>query len=154
MERFTNLETRKIFKMNTIKPVFLWDCEVKNHKRRDMLGAEALEVNFEVNYKFMNRTAKQMQIVLQQSLGLINIRQLPAYRNNTRWVGTIDPAVFMRNLPAWQTFMLICGEQAIAIGWDNKCKGCFEGVLLAQASHAMDWGCFDPALFTRFEVQE
>lgn len=139
--------------MNPIKPAFLWDCEVKNKHKRDMLDAEVLEVNFEINYKFMNRTAKEMQTVLQQSLRLTAIRQLPAYRNNTRWVGTIDPAVFMRNLPAWQAFMLICEEQAIAIGWDNKRKGEFEGVLFAQAQSACKWGAFDPEMFTRWEVQ-
>ena len=139
--------------MNLIKPAFLWDCEVKNAKRRDMLDATQLEINFEVKYRFMNRPVKEMQRVLQQSLSLNAIRQLPADRNNTRWVGTIDPAVCMRNLSVWQAFMLICGEQVIAIGWDNQRKGKFEGVLLAQASHAMDWGYFDPAVFTRWEGQ-
>lgn len=141
--------------MNPTRPFpFLWDCETKNRKRRDMLGAEALEVNFEVNYKFTHRTAKEMQTVLQQSLSLTAIRQLPAYRNNTRWVGTIAPAVFMRNLPAWQAFMLICGVHAIAIGWDNKRKGEFEGCLFAQAYYACEWGAFDPELFTRFEENQ
>lgn len=139
---------------NPIKVPFLWDCEVKNKHRRAMLDARELEINFELNYKFMNRTAKEMQAVLQQALNLTNIRQLPATRNNTRWVCTVDPAAFMRNLAAWQAFMLICEEQAIAIAWHNLRHGCFEGVLLAQASHAMDWGCFDPALFTRWEVQK
>lgn len=139
---------------NPIKVPFLWDCEVKNSHRRAMLDATHLEINFELNSKFINRTVKEMQTVLQQALNLTAIRRLPVQRNNTRWVCTVDPAVFMRSLPVWQAFMLFMEEQAIAISWDNERKGCFEGVLLAQASHAMDWGCFDPALFTRWEVQE
>ena len=140
--------------MNPIKPVFLWDCEVKNKYKRDMLDAKQLEINFEFKVIFMSKYPDITKRNLAAALGLTAIRQLPAARNNTRWVGTIDPAVFMRNLPAWQAFMLICDEQAIAIGWDNQRKGEFEGVLLAQASHAMGWGVFDPALFTRWEVQE
>ena len=65
-----------------------------------MLDARELEINFELNYKFMNRTAKEMQAVLQQALNLTNIRQLPIQHNNTRWVCTVDPAAFLRNLPA------------------------------------------------------
>ena len=140
--------------MNPIKPTFLWDCEVKNKYKRNMLDAEVLEVNFELKTIFMSKHPDITKRNLAAALGLTAIRRLPADRNNTRWVGTIDPAVFMRNLPAWQAFMLICDEQAIAIGWDNKHKGEFKGVLLAQASHATGWGVFDPDLFTRWEVQE
>lgn len=140
--------------MNPIKPAFLWDCEVKNKHKRAMLAAGTLEVNFELKTIFMSKHPDITKRNLAAALGLTAIRRLPADRNNTRWVGMIDPSVFMCNLPAWQAFMLICREHAIAIGWDNKRKGEFEGVLFAKASHAMDWGCFDPALFTRWEVQE
>ena len=140
--------------MDLIKPAFLWDCEVKNKYKRNMRDAGVLEVNFKLKTIFMPKHPDITKRNLAAALGLTAIRRLPTDRNYTRWVGTIDPAVFMRNLSAWQAFMLICEEQAIAIGWDNQRKGEFEGVLLAQASHAMDWGVFDPDLFTRWEVQE
>lgn len=140
--------------MNPIKVPFLWDCEVENKHKRAMFAAGTLEVNFELKTIFMAKHPDITQRNLAAALGLTAIRRLPADRNTTRWVGTIDPAVFMRNLPAWQAFMLICGEHAIAIGWDNKRKGEFEGVLFAQAQFACEWGAFDPEMFTRWEVQE
>ena len=140
--------------MNTVKVPFLWDCQVKNGHKRAMLDAKQLEINFELKSIFMTTHPDGIKIKLPATLGLTAIRRLPNDCQNTRWVGTVEPAAFMRNLPVWQAFMLLCDEQAIAIGWDNQRKGEFEGVLLAQASHAMDWGCFDPELFTRWEVQE
>lgn len=140
--------------MNPTRAVFLWDCEAKNKHKRAMLNAGVLEVNFELKDKFVTKHPDGTIWHLAAALGLTAIRQLPTYRDNTRWVARVNANVFLRNLNAWQAFMLICGEQAIAIGWDNQRKGEFEGVLLAQASHAMGWGVFDPALFTRWEVQE
>ena len=140
--------------MNTVKVPFLWDCQVKNGHKRAMLDAKQLEINFELKPIFMTKHPDGIKTKLSAALGLTAIRRLPDDRQNTRWVGTVEPAAFMRNLPVWQAFMLLCDEHAIAIGWDNQRKGEFEGCLLAQASHAMDWGVFDPALFTRWEVQE
>lgn len=139
---------------NLTKVPFLWDCEVKNRKLRNMLAARTLEVNFELKDSFMGKHPDGTKIRLANALGLTTIQRLPSDRYNTRWVGTIDPAVFMKNLPAWRAFMLICGEHAITIGWDNQHTGCFEGVLFAQAYYACEWGTFDPDLFTRWEVQE
>lgn len=97
--------------MNLIKPAFLWDCEVKNSKRRAMLDAEVLEVNFGLKTIFVSKNPDITKRNLAAALGLAAIRRLPADRNNTRWVGTIDPAAFMRNLSVWQAFMLICASK-------------------------------------------
>lgn len=134
---------------NPLKVPFLWDCEVKNKYKRNILAAAKLEINFELKNIYMDKHPDVTKRKLAAALGLTAIRRLPADRHNTRWVATIDPAVFMRNLPAWQAFMLICGEHAIAIGWDNQHKGCFEDCLFAQAYYACEWGKFDLDLFTR-----
>lgn len=140
--------------MNLIKPAFLWDSEVKNKYKRSMLDADVLEVNFELKTIFMAKHPDITKRNLAAALGLTAIRQLPAGRDNTRWVARVNANTFLNNLNVWQAFMLICGEQAIAISWDNKRKDEFEGVLFAQTSHAMDWGVFDPGLFTRFEENQ
>ena len=39
--------------MNPTRPFpFLWDCETKNRKRRDMLAAGTLEINFEIKLQY------------------------------------------------------------------------------------------------------
>lgn len=140
--------------MNPTKAGFLWNCEVQNKYKRSMLDAVVLEGNFELKDKFMTKHPAGIRWHLTAALGLTAIRRLPANRDNTRWVARTNANVFLNNLNAWQEFMLICGEQAIAIGWDNRSTGEFEGCLFAQAQYALDWGVFNPDLFTRFEENQ
>lgn len=134
--------------MNPIRPFpFLWDCEVKNRKRRDMLDAATLEINFEIKKQYVHENFKK---TLQAALGLKALRLAESSATNTRWVAVQDADAFMKRLPAWELLMLLYGEDVIAIGWDNARNGELDGVLFAQARYAYDWGVFNPKLFVRF----
>ena len=88
---------------------------------------------------------------MQAALGLRELRCIEMTRINTRWVAVQDADTFYKRLAAWELLMLLYGEDAIAIGWENTRTKELQGVLFAQASYAHDWGCFDPKLCTRFE---
>lgn len=138
--------------MNPTRPFpFLWDCETRNHKRRSMLDAATLEINFEIKQQYVH---ENLEKTLQAALGLKALRLVEATATNTRWVAVQDADMFMRRLPAWEMLMLLYGEDAIAIGWTDTRTKELDGVLFAQARYAYDWGAFDPELFTRWEVQE
>lgn len=135
--------------MNPTRPFpFLWDCEVKNRKRRDMLAAGTLEINFEIKKQYLH---ENLEKTLQAALGLKALRLVEATATNTRWVAVQDTDMFMNRLPAWELLMLLYGEDAIAIGWEDARTKELDGALFAQARYAYDWGAFDPRLFTRFE---
>ena len=135
--------------MNPTRPFpFLWDCETKNRKRRDMLSCSVLEINFEIKKQYLH---ENLENTLQAALGLKALRLVEATATNTRWVAVQDADMFMKRLPAWELLMLLYGEDAIAVGWENPRTKALDGVLFAQARYAYDWGCFDPNLFTRFE---
>lgn len=135
--------------MNPTRPFpFLWDCETKNRKRRDMLSCSVLEINFEIKKQYLH---ENLEKTLQAALGLKALRLVEATATNTRWVAVQDADMFMKRLPAWELLMLLYGEDAIAIGWMNAHTQELNGVLFAQARYAYDWGAFDPRLFTRFE---
>lgn len=130
---------------------FLWDCETKNRKRRDMLDAAMLEINFEINQQYVH---EDFEKTLQAALGLKALRLVEASSTNTRWVAVQDADMFMKRLPAWEMLMLLCGEETITIGWEDARTKELDGVLFVQARYAYDWGVFDPRLFTRWEIQE
>ena len=135
--------------MNPTRPFpFLWDCETKNRKRRDMLDAAMLEINFEIKQQYVHENFEK---TLQAALGLKALRLVEASSTNTRWVAVQDADMFMKRLPAWEMLMLLYGEDAIAIGWEDARTKELDGVLFVQARYAYDWGVFDPRLFTRFE---
>lgn len=135
--------------MNPTRPFpFLWDCEVKNRKRRAMLSSNKLEINFEVKLQYVDQYSEQL---LKAALGLNAIRLIEADALNTRWVAIQDADTFYKRLPAWEAMMLLYGEDAIAIGWEDAHTGELDGLLFAQARYAHDWGCFNPNLFARFE---
>ena len=133
-----------------IKSIFLWDCETKNRKRRAMLSTNKLEINFEVRLQYVHQDFEK---VIQAALGLDAVRRIESSATHSRWVAVQDTAVFFKCLPAWEAMMLLYGEDAIAIGWEDARTKALDGVLFAQARYAHDWGCFDPDLFTRWEVQ-
>lgn len=134
--------------MNPTRPFpFLWDCEVKNRKRRNMLAAGTLEINFEIKLQY---THPNFEKTLQAALGLRELRCIEITAQNTRWVAVQDAAMFMKRLPVWEMLMLLYVEDAIAIGWGDARTKELDGVLFAQARYAYDWGVFDPKLFTRF----
>lgn len=138
--------------MNPTRPFpFLWDCEVKNRKRRDMLAANSLEINFEIKRQY---THENFDKTLQAALGLRELRCVEMSATNTRWIAVQDADTFYKRLPAWELLMLLYGEDAIAIGWMNERTQELDGVLFAQARYAYDWGAFDPKLFTRFEENQ
>ena len=138
--------------MNPTRPFpFLWDCEVKNKRRRDMFAADSLELNFEIKKQDLNPDTER---TLCAALGLSGLRLVEATADNTRWTAVQTPDMFYRRLAAWEMLMLLYGEQAIAIGYTNVYTKQFEGVLFAQARYAYDWGAFDPKLFTRFEENQ
>ena len=138
--------------MNPTRPFhFLWDCETKNRKRRDMLAAGTLEINFEIKLQYTHPTFGKTLVV---ALGLQDLRCLEMTSTNTRWVAVQDADTFYKRLSAWELLMLLYGEDAIAIGWENTRTKELQGVLFAQARYAYDWGCFDPKLFTRFEENQ
>lgn len=113
-----------------------------------MLAAGTLEINFEIKLQY---THSNFEKTLQAALGLKALRLVEATATNTRWVAVQDTDMFMKRLPAWELLMLLYGEDAIAIGWDNTRTKELQGVLFAQARYAYDWGCFEPNLFTRFK---
>lgn len=127
---------------------FLWDCETKNRKRRDMLDAATIEINFEIKRQYVH---ENLEKTLQAALGLKALRLVEASSTNTRWVAVQDADMFMKRLPAWEMLMLLYEEEAIVIGWGNTRTKELQGVLFAQARYAYDGGFFDPRLFTRFE---
>lgn len=134
--------------MNPTRPFpFLWDCETKNRKRRDMLDAATLEINFEIKRQYVHENFEK---TLQAALGLKALRLVEASSTNTRWVAVQDVDMFMRRLPAWEMLMLLYGEDAIAIGWVDAQTKELDGVLFAQARYAYDWGVFNPEFFVRF----
>lgn len=138
--------------MNPTRPFpFLWDCETKNRKRRDMLAAGMLEINFEIKKQYVH---ENLEKTLQAALGLKALRLVEASSTNTRWVAVQDADMFMKRLPAWEMLMLLYGEDAIAVGWDDaRTKArtkALDGVLFAQARYAYDWGVFNPEFFVRF----
>lgn len=138
--------------MNPTRPFpFLWDCETKNSKRRDMLAAGTLEINFEIKKQYAHENFDK---TLQAALGLKALRCIEMTAQNTRWVAVQDAATFYKRLAAWELLMLLCGEDAIAIGWENTRTKEMQGVLFAQACYAYDWGVFDAHLFTRFGEQD
>lgn len=138
--------------MNPTRPFpFLWDCETKNRKRRDMLDAAMLEINFEINQQYVHENFEK---TLQAALGLRALRLVEASSTSTRWVAVQDADMFMKRLPAWELLMLLYGEDAITIGWTDTRTKELVGVLFAQARYAYDWGVFDPRLFTRFEENQ
>lgn len=130
---------------------FLWDCEVKNRKRRAMLASNKLEINFEVKLQYVDQYTEQL---LKAALGLNAIRLIEADALNTRWVAVQNADTFYKRLPAWEAMMLLYAEQAITVGWTDTRTKELDGVLFAQARHAYDWGVFDPRLFTRFEEDQ
>lgn len=138
--------------MNTIRPFpFLWDCQIKNSKRHAMLLTNKLEINFEVRLQYVHQDFEK---TIKAALGLNAIRLIETSATNTRWVAIVDAATFYKRLPAWEAMMLLYGEDAIAIGWQDAQTKELDGVLYAQARYAYDWGCFNPALFTRWETQD
>ena len=138
--------------MNPTRPFpFLWDCEIKNRKRRDMLDAATIEVNFEIKRQYVH---ENLEKTLGAALGLKALRLVESSSTNTRWVAVQDADVFMKRLPAWELLMLLYSEDAIAVGWENTRTKELQGVLFAQARYAYDWGIFDPRLFTRFEENQ
>lgn len=138
--------------MNPTRPFpFLWDCETKNRKRRAMLDAATLEINFEIKRQYVH---ENLEKTLQAALGLKALRLVEASSTNTHWVAVQDADMFMRRLPAWEMLMLLYGEDAIAIGWVDARTKELDGVLFAQARYAYDWGVFNPELFTRFEENQ
>ena len=138
--------------MNPTRPFpFLWDCEIKNKYRRDMLDATNLEINFEIKLQYVHENFEK---ILQAALGLKALRLVEASSTNTRWVAVQDADTFYKRLAAWEMLMLLYGEDAIAIGWENTRTKELQGVLFAQARYAYDWGVFDPRLFTRFEENQ
>lgn len=138
--------------MNPTRPFpFLWDYETKNRKRRDMLAAGTLEINFEIKPQY---THPNFGKTLQAALGLRELRCIEMTSTNTRWVAVQDVDTFYKRLSAWELLMLLYGEDAIAIGWENTRTKELQGVLFVQARYAYAWGCFDPKLFTRFEENQ
>lgn len=138
--------------MNPTRPFpFLWDCEVKNRKRRDMLSCSVLEINFEVKKQYVHENLERTLIA---ALGLKALRCIEMTAQNTRWVAVQDAGMFMKRLPAWEMLMLLYGEDAIAIGWGDVRTKELDGVLFAQARYAYDWGAFSPELFVRFGEQD
>jgi hypothetical protein len=134
--------------MNPTRPFpCLWDCETKNRKRRDMLDAATLEINFEIKRQYVHETLEK---TLQAALGLKALRLVEASSTNTRWVAVQDADMFMRRLPAWEMLMLLYSEDAIDIGWEDTRTKELDGVLFAQARYAYDWGVFNPKFFVRF----
>lgn len=134
--------------MNPTRPFpFLWDCETKNHKRHGMLSANKLEINFEVRLQYVYQDFEK---TIKAALGLDTVRLIKSSATHSRWVAVQDTAVFTKRLPAWEAMMLLYGEDAIAIGWQDAQTKELDGVLYAQARYAYDWGCFNPDLFTRF----
>ena len=130
---------------------FLWDCETKNHKRRDMLDAAMLEINFEIKQQYVHENFENFEKTLQAALGLKALRLVEASSTTTCWVAVQNADMFMKRLPAWEMLMLLYGEEAIYIGWEDARTKELDGVLFVQARYAYDWGVFDPRLFTRFE---
>lgn len=127
---------------------FLWDCEIKNRKRRAMLSTNKLEINFEVRLQYVHQDFEK---AIKAALGLDAIRLIESSATHSRWVAIQDTVVFTKRLPAWEAMMLLYGEDAIAIGWEDAQTTDLDGILFAQARYAYDWGCFDPKLFTRFK---
>lgn len=138
--------------MNPTRPFpFLWDCEVKNRHRRDMLAAGTLEINFAIKKQYVH---ENLEKTLQAALGLKVLHCIEMTAHSTRWVAVQDADTFYKRLPAWELLMLLYGEDTITIGWENTRTKELQGVLFAQARYAYDWGAFDPRLFTRFEENQ